>query len=328
MTLDFKLGLPLEGGLQPGEETGRIFDLVILGGGPAGMTAAVYALRKQLRTVLISPDLGGQVLATSGVENYMGYQYITGPELSQKFYDQVRQFRLDLVEGERAVAVTEADGRFLTRTETGREFGSRALILATGKHWRQLQVPGEAEYLGRGVAYCAVCDAPFFKGRPVAIAGGGNSALTAAIDMLHLDSPVTVINYTDGWQADPVLLERLQGRAKLLDRHRILEILGDGRSVTGVRIVPRDGGEERVLAVQGVFVEIGLIPNTDLFRGFVDLNAENEVMIDCGSRTSRPGVFAAGDCTSVPEKQIIIAAGDGAKAALAAFKYITYTKPE
>jgi alkyl hydroperoxide reductase subunit F len=232
-----------------------------------------------------------------------------------------------LLQGEQAVAVRQLpDGLFVTRIDSGREISSRVLILATGKRWRRLQVPGEDKYLGQGVANCAICDAPFFKGRSVVIAGGGNSAVTAAIDMLQLGSPVTIINAESGWQADPVLVERLQGRAGLLDQHRILEILGDGRKVTGVRIAPCSGGPEQVLPVEGVFVEIGLIPNTDIFRGFVDLNEQNEVIVDCASHTSRPGVYAAGDCTTVPEKQIIIAAGDGAKAALAAFKYITYAR--
>lgn len=325
MDIGFNLETPLESGLQPGDENGRVFDLAILGGGPAGMTAAVYALRKQLGTVMISPELGGQVLVTSGVENYMGYQYITGPELSRKFTEQIRQFHLNLITGEKAITVARKDAEvFVTRTESGREITSRTLILATGKRWRQLNVPGEADYLGRGVAYCAICDAPFFKGRPVVIAGGGNSALTAAVDMLQLGSPVTIINAAGGWQADPVLLERVQGKATLLDQQRILEILGDGQKVTGIRIASLDRGEERVLQTQGVFVEIGLIPNTDLFRGFVDMNEEQEVIVNCASHTSLPGVFAAGDCTNVPEKQIIIAAGDGAKAALAAYKTIAF----
>jgi NADH-dependent peroxiredoxin subunit F len=323
MDLGFKLDLPLED--QPDAEflRGHRFDLVIVGGGPAGMTAAMYASRKQLDTILVSPDLGGQVLVTSGVENYIGYQYITGPELSQKFSAHIRQFPLKLLSPERVTAAApRPDGDLQVTTDAGSEVRGRTLILATGKRWRKLGVPGEDAYLGRGVANCAVCDAPFFKGEAVAVVGGGNSAVTAAIDLLNVQGRVTVVNFSDGWQADPVLLERVRGRVDLLDAHRVLEVLGDGKRVTGVRIAPRDGGPERRLDVSGVFVEIGLLPNTELFRGFVDLNPQGEIVVDCATHTSRPGVYAAGDCTTVPEKQIVIAAGEGAKAALAAFAYL------
>jgi NADH-dependent peroxiredoxin subunit F len=324
--VDFKLDLPLNSTLQAGEEKDRVFDVAILGGGPAGMTAAVYALRKQLSVAMITPDLGGQVLKTSGVENYMGYQYISGPELSAKFSEQIRQFPLKLLQGENVAALSQgADRLFQIRTDGERTLLSRTLILATGKRWRKLNVPGEEAYLGRGVVYCAVCDAPFFKGLPVVVAGGGNSAVTGALDLIRLKSPVTLVNYAPGWQADPVLLEQVKGNATLLDNHRILEVVGDGGVVTGVKIVSRAGGAERVLPAQGVFVEIGLIPNTEIYAGFVDLNAEQEVVVDSSAHTSRPGVYGAGDCTSVKEKQIIIAAGDGAKAALAAYHHILYS---
>ncbi len=325
MDLGFKLDLPA-GGQSSGEDIrGHRFDLVILGGGPAGLTAAMYASRKQLDTLLLSPDLGGQVLVTSGVENYIGYQYITGPELSQKFSAHVQQFPLKLLTAERATAVAQLPGGdFRVDTDAGSQALGRTLVLATGKRWRKLGVPGEDTYLGRGVANCAICDAPFFRRQAVAVVGGGNSAVTAAIDLLNVEGRVTVVNYADGWQADPVLLERVRGKAELLDAHRVLEVLGDGKGVTGLRIAPRDGGPERRLDVQGVFVEIGLLPNTELFRGFVELNAQGEIAVDCATHTSRPGVFGAGDCTTVPEKQIVIAAGEGAKAALAAYAYLNH----
>jgi alkyl hydroperoxide reductase subunit F len=327
MALEFKLDLPPDAALSDGEEKNTIFDLAILGGGPAGMTAAVYALRKQMSVVMISPDLGGQVLKTSGVENYMGYQYISGPELSDKFSEQIRQFPLKLLSGESVVGLTQtAAGLFLTSTDGNRTVQSRTLIVATGKRWRKLNVPGEETYAGHGVVYCAVCDAPFFKGLQVVVAGGGNSAVTGALDLIRLNSPVTLINYAAGWQADPVLLEQIKDRATLLDNHRILEILGDGQVVTGVKIIPGAGGEERVLPARGVFVEIGLLPNTEIYKGFVELNDQQEVVVDSGAHTSRTGVFGAGDCTSVSEKQIIIAAGDGAKAALAAYQHVIYMK--
>jgi alkyl hydroperoxide reductase subunit F len=269
--------------------------------------------------------LGGQVLKTSGVENYMGYQYINGPELSQKFSEQVRQFSLKLIQGESVVNCKQTgDNLFVCRTDGGREISSRTLVLATGKRWRKLNVPGEDDYVGHGVVYCSVCDAPFFKGLPVVVAGGGNSAVSAALDLLHLNSTVTLVNFAEGWQADPVLMDQIRGRVALLDHHQILGIEGDGQRITGVKMVDRAGGSEKRIPAQGVFVEVGLIPNTEIFKGFVALNEYNEISVDCTSRTSRRGVFGAGDCTSVPEKQIIIAAGDGAKAALAAYHYIIY----
>jgi alkyl hydroperoxide reductase subunit F len=322
MALEFKLDFPQDASLKSGEEKGKLFDLAILGGGPAGLTSAVYAMRKQLDTVLISPDMGGQVLWSSGVENYMGYQYITGPELANKFSSQTRQFPIKLALGEQVKEISPEAGVWTVRTDTGREIRSRCLILATGKRPRRLEVPGEKEWQGKGVSYCAICDGPFFRSRPVLIAGGGNSAVSAALDMLELGSKVTMINLADGWQADPVLLRQIEGRAVLLDSHRFLEVTGEAGKMTGARIAPRDGGPEQWLPAEGVFVEIGLYPNTELFRGLVDLNARGEVITDCYTRTSRPGVFAAGDCTHMPDKQIIIAAGDGAKAALAAYRYI------
>jgi NADH-dependent peroxiredoxin subunit F len=325
MPLEFKLDLPLNADLKPGEEQDQLFDLAIAGGGPAGMTAAVYALRKQLRLVMISPDLGGQVLWTRGVENYMGYQYIGGPELAQKFSDQVRQFPLKLAQTESVTAVTEQAGKgFRLVTSADRQIWTRSLLVATGKRWRPLNVPGENEYRGRGVSYCAICDGPFFKGMPVVVVGGGNSGISAALDMLGLGSPVTVLNVADGWQADPVLLEQVAGRATLLDAHRLTAIEGDTARVTGVTVQPRDGGPERRLEARGVFIEVGLLPNTEWCRGFVDLSPHGEIVVDGHARTSRPGVFAAGDCTTVPEKQIIIAAGEGAKAALTAYRFLKH----
>lgn len=321
--MEFNLNLPGNTGLAPGEEAGKVFDLAILGGGPAGLTAAVYAMRKQIETVLISPDLGGQVLKTSGVENYMGYQYVTGPELGEKFSEQIRQFPIKLAVGESVTAVGQSpDTTFWMRTDAGREVKSRALILATGKRWRKLNVPGEEQYQGHGVSLCAVCDAPFFKNLPVVVAGGGNSAVTAAMDLLELNCRVTLVNMADGWQADPVLVERVRGKALLLDGYKILEIQGDGRQVQAVKAAPREGGEERVIEARGIFIEIGLLPNTEVFKNFVSLNRQGEIVADCATRTSRSGVYAAGDCTNVQEKQIIIAAGDGAKAALGVYKFL------
>jgi len=321
-----KFDLPQESSLKPGEELGKVFDLAILGGGPAGMTAGIYASRKQMNTVLISLDMGGQVAATMGVENYMGFQYINGSELAEKFSTQLKQFPLNLILEESISQAAQApDNLFTVRTNQGRILSSRSLVIATGKRWRRLGVPGEEAYQGKGVAYCSTCDAPLFKGLAIAVVGGGNSAAGAALDLLALGCQVTLVNVVAGWQADPVLLERLQGRADLLDRRRVLEVLGDGRKVTGLRLGAVDNAET-VLPVRGVFVEIGMVPNTEPFQGFVELNEKQEILVDCATRTSRPGVYGAGDCTNVPDKQIIIAAGEGAKAALAAYRYNLFTR--
>jgi alkyl hydroperoxide reductase subunit F len=324
--MDFKMDIPSSSALNEGEEKDVVFDMAILGGGPAGLTAAVYAMRKQMSVIMISPDLGGQVLKTSGIENYMGFQYITGAELSQKFSEQAQLFSIKRLQ-ESAIHLKQIENnRFVTRTDGGREITSRTLILATGKRWRKLNIPGEELYLGHGVVNCAVCDAPFFKGLPVVVAGGGNSAASAALDLIRLNCKVTLVNYSPGWQADPVLMKQLQGRVELLDQHQILEIQGEHDRVTGVKLMDRESKREHQLETSGVFIEIGLIPNTEVFKGFVALNEYLEISVDCATRTSRRGVFAAGDCTSVPEKQIIIAAGEGAKAALAAYHYITFQK--
>ncbi len=329
MALSLNLDLPQKLTMQEGEEENKIFDVAILGGGPAGMTAAVYLVRKEMDTVMISPDLGGQVLWTSGIENYMGYQYITGPELSKKFSDQINQFPIRLAQTQAVTSIRQDEqGLFHTTTDARKTFISRSVIIATGKRSRPLGVPGEDEYRGKGVSYCSICDGPFFKGKSVVIAGGGNSAATAALEMVGLRSPVTMVNYAEGWQADPIIMDKLKHQVTLLDHHQVLAIMGNGRQVTGLTVKARPDGEARKIETQGVFIEIGLLPNTDPFKGFVDLNQRGEIMTDCFSRTSRPGVYAAGDCTSVPEKQIIIAAGDGAKAALAAYRFINHLPAE
>lgn len=323
MEFSLNLDLPRQTTMQVGEEKDKVFEVAIIGGGPAGMTAAVYCARKQLDTVMLSGDLGGQVLWTSGIENYMGYHYITGPELSKKFSEQIEQFPIKVSLQELVTAIKQDEKKiFHIATNKEKVFQARSLILATGKRSRDLGVPGEDTYRGRGVSYCSICDGPFFKGKKIVLAGGGNSAATAALEMLGLNSPVTMVNLVDGWQADPILMEKIKDDVTLLDGHRITEIKGNGQRVTGVMVEPRTGGQSRELEAEGVFVEIGLLPNTDAFQSFVELNRQGEVVTDCFARTSRPGVYACGDCTSGPDKQIIIAAGDGAKAALAAYRFI------
>ncbi len=297
-------------------------DLIIVGGGPAGMTAAVYAARKKLDAILVSKDVGGQVNWTLGIENYMGYQFIEGPELIRKFEEQVKQFPLGIELGETVIAVGRLNDGFEVRTESGKTFHSRTVIVASGKRPRPLNVPGEDKLIGKGVTYCAVCDGPLFAGMKVAIIGGGNSALEAADDMLKIAEHVYLVSLTQ-LTGDAVLVDRVK-RGKNITmflEHEVTEILGENM-VSGVRIRDLKSGEEKKLDVSGVFVEIGLIPNSDLVKGLVELNQWKEIKVNCRNETNVPGLFAAGDVTDVPEKQIAIAVGEGAKAALQAHRYL------
>ncbi len=320
MELDFLLSK------EEAKSTGKselAYDVVIIGGGPAGMTAAVYAARKKLKTLLISKDLGGQVLLTLDVENYMGYQYIEGRELVSKFKEQVRHFSIDQEIGEEVEKLSKEGEIFSILTRGGKKFRGRTAIIASGKRSRSLNVPGEKRLIGRGVSYCSVCDAPFFEGKEVAVIGGGNSAFEAALDLVRIAPKIYLIDTASTWMADPVLVEQIQKEKKVTSfpGHRVKEIKGDDR-VEGITIEPLDGGEIRTLSVQGVFIEIGLVPNSAFARSLVKLNESGEIVVDCASRTNIPGLFAAGDVSSVPEKQIIIAAGEGAKATLAAYQYL------
>jgi len=299
-----------------------MYDLIIVGGGPAGMTAAVYAARKRLNTLLLSKDVGGQVLWTMGVENYMGYQYIEGPELMQKFEEQVKQFPLDQKIGQGASTLSRVDVGFEVRAEGGESYQARAVIVATGKRPRQLNVPGEERLKGRGVTYCAICDGPIFAGEKVAVIGGGNSALEAAYDMVKIGDHVYLVSTTP-LTGDQVLIEKVKEASNLttLLEHEVLSIEGSNR-VESLTVRDLKTGAEKKLEVGGVFVEIGLIPNSDVVRDIVKLNRLGEIEVNCACETGVPGLFAAGDVTNVPEKQIVVAAGEGAKAALAAHKYL------
>ncbi|MDJ0763620.1 MAG: FAD-dependent oxidoreductase [Myxococcota bacterium] len=301
-----------------------IYDLIVLGGGPAAMSASIYAARKMLRLALLTKDFGGQVASTSEIENYLGFQSISGRELTDKFVEQVKQFDVPIGEGEKVVEVVEKKGAFDIQLESGAVFSCNSLIVATGKRDRPLGVPGEKELVGKGVAYCATCDAPFFKDKRVIVAGGGNSAFTAAIDLLKVGASVTMVNYAVGWQADEVMKSAIakHEHVEFLDNHQVTQIEGTER-VSAVRLKERSSGEAKSLAADGVFVEIGLLPNSDSVRDLAELNKAGELIVDCHCRTSVPGLFGAGDVTTVPKKQIIISAGEGAKAALAAYDYLS-----
>jgi alkyl hydroperoxide reductase subunit F len=300
-----------------------IYDLLILGGGPAAMSAAVYAARKVMKLAIITKDFGGQVRETSEVENWMGFQSINAKDLADMFEEHVKSFDIPVSLGSATTECKKEADIFKVCGEDERVFSSRTLIVATGKRHRSLNVPGEKELVGRGVAYCATCDAPFFKGKRVVVAGGGNSAFTTAVDLLKVGAEVTLVNVIKGWQADAALQARVKqtDQVSLLDYHQVVRIEGkDG--VTGVVVKDRENENEDKLDAEGIFVEIGLIPNNESVKDLVELNEQGEVIVDCSCRTSIEGLYGAGDVTTVPHKQIVIAAGEGAKAALSAYDYL------
>lgn len=297
-------------------------ELIIIGGGPAGMTAAVYAARKRIDALLLSKDIGGQVLTTTGVENYMGYQYIEGFELMQKFEEQVQQFPLEQKIGQGVAGLSQLDAGFEVTIDNGESHQAKAVIVATGKRPRPLNVPGEEQLRGRGVTYCAICDGPLFAGQKVAVIGGSNSALEAADDMVKIAQYVYLVSLTP-FTGDRILIDRVKDASNLTAflEHEVVAIDGESR-VEAIAIRDLKSGEENRLQVGGVFIEIGLIPNSELARGIARLNNLGEIEVNSANETGVPGLFAAGDVTNVLEKQIVVAAGEGAKASLQAHKYI------
>lgn len=301
-------------------------DLIIIGAGPAGLTAAVYAARKLLKAVIIGEVMGGQVSGTLRVENYMGYQFIEGPELMEKFNTQVKQYALDQRLGHRVISLSRQDSFFEVKTDKGETFQGKAVILATGKRARELNVPGEARLRGRGVTYCAICDGPVFTGMKVAVIGGGNSALEAVQDLVKMAQHVHLVSLTP-LTADPLTVQKVKDLPNLtiLTEHQTEEIAGTDL-VEAIWVKDIKTGQKKELEVQGIFVEIGLRPNSDLVKGLARLNQVGEVMVNPACETDVPGLFAAGDVTDVPEKQIVVSAGEGAKAALRADRYLKRLK--
>jgi alkyl hydroperoxide reductase subunit F len=299
-----------------------MYDLMIIGGGPAGMTAAVYTARKKLNALLLSKDVGGQVNWTLGIENYMGYQIIEGPQLIKKFEEQVKQFPIDMKIGENVSSLSPIGGGFEAKTESGETYQARAAIIVTGKRSRPLNVPGEEKLRGRGVTYCAICDGPLFADMEVAIIGGGNSALEAVDDMVKIASHVYLVSLTP-LTGDQVLIDRVKnaGNLTMFLEYEVVAITGE-KLVDGVKIRDLKTKQGRELKVGGVFIEIGLMPSSDLVKNVAALNSIGEIEVNCNNETNVPGLFAAGDVTSVPEKQIVVAAGEGAKAALQAHRYL------
>ena len=299
-----------------------MYELIILGGGPAGMTAAVYAARKQLNALLLSKDTGGQVNWTLGVENYMGYQFIEGSELMEKFEEQVEQFPLEMEIGPEARQVSKIDGGFEIETDDGSKYQAKAVIVATGKRPCPLNVVGEEKLKGRGVTYCSICDGPMFSGKRVAVIGGGNSALEAADDMAKIAEHIDLVSVTP-LTGDQVLIDKVTPLPNLSMylEHEVVEIEGE-TFVESLTIRDTKSKETRKLPLAGIFVEIGLLPNSNAVKDVVYLNKAGEIEVSCSNETDVPGIYAAGDVTNVPEKQIVIAAGEGAKAALQAHRYL------
>jgi alkyl hydroperoxide reductase subunit F len=308
------------------------FDILIVGGGPAGAAAAIYAARKGLRTGIVAERFGGQVMDTLAIENFISVKETEGPKLVAGLEEHVKAYDVDIMNHQRAVRLdvpAEAGKTAKVALANGAELSAKAVILATGARWRELGVPGEKEYRGRGVAYCPHCDGPLFKGKKVAVIGGGNSGVEAAIDLAGIVEHVTLIEFADALRADAVLQRKLRSlpNVTIVTNAQTTEILGDGAKVNALRYRDRATGEEHTVELAGVFVQIGLVPNTDWLEGAVARNRFGEIEIDARCTTSAPGVFAAGDCTTVPYKQIIIAMGEGAKAALSAFDYLIRLAP-
>ena len=299
-----------------------MYELIIIGGGPSGMAAAVYAARKLINTMLVTGDIGGQVNWTNGVENYLGFQFIEGDELISKFQQQVNQFPIEQKIGLKIIQVKQIDGGFEVISEAGDRFQGKAVILASGKRPRRLNVEGEMELTGRGVTYCSICDGPDFTGQKVAVIGGGNSAIEAALDMVKAAEHVDMVSVTP-LTGDPIMIEKLSDAKNLTiyAEQQTEKILGQS-TVEGIVIKDLKTGAHKQLDVSGVFVEIGLVPNSDMAKELLKLNHAGEVPVNSSCETEVPGFFAAGDVTNAPEKQIIIAAGEGAKAALTAHRYL------
>ncbi|MBU4304598.1 MAG: FAD-dependent oxidoreductase [Candidatus Omnitrophica bacterium] len=297
----------------------KIYELIIVGAGPAGITAAVYAARKKLDFVIISQDIGGQAAWSGDIENYTGYQFITGPELALKFNEHMAAFGIDVVMPRLAQKIVK-EGNIIRVTTEKTEYKARAVIIATGKKPRELGIEGEKEFKNKGVTYCATCDGPLFRDKPVAIIGGGNSGLDAALQMMKISPKVYLINNTAELTGDRIMIEKLRQSTGVEVRNNtvVVRISGE-RFVNGIEV--SQNSQVYHLSVKGVFVEIGLIPNSQC-AAEVDKNTQGEIIVDCRNRTNVEGMFAAGDVTNVPEKQIIIACGEGSKACLAAFNYL------
>jgi alkyl hydroperoxide reductase subunit F len=303
------------------------FDVLVVGGGPAGAAAAIYAARKGIRTGLVAERFGGQVMDTMAIENFISVPATDGPKLAAGLEAHVKDYEVDVMNLQRARALVPTDEGYTVELDSGASLSARSVVIATGARWREMKVPGEREYRGRGVAYCPHCDGPLFKGKRVAVIGGGNSGVEAAIDLAGIVEHVTLIEFDTKLRADEVLQRKLRSlpNVKILLNAQTTEVRGDGQKVVGLAYTDRASGASHAIDLAGVFVQIGLLPNTDWLKGTLALSKFGEIEIDARCHTSLPGVFAAGDATTVPYKQIVIAMGEGSKAALSAFDHLIRT---
>ncbi|MBU1656834.1 MAG: FAD-dependent oxidoreductase [Candidatus Omnitrophica bacterium] len=297
----------------------NLFDLIIIGAGPAGITGAVYAARKGLNFLVLTGDIGGQAAWSSDIENYTGYQFVSGAELTIKFEEHMKKYNIDIRENEPAGELSREGDIVLVKTAKT-EYAAKSVVIASGKQSKELGVPGEKEFRNKGLAYCATCDGPLFAGKDVAVIGGGNSALDAALQLIKIAKKIFIVNISPELGGDAVMRDKVikSGKVIVMNNTRVTGVLGD-KFVSGISVSNAEG--ERELAVEGVFVEIGLIPNSD-FAADIEKNDQGEIKVNCRNETNVKGVFAAGDVTDVPEKQIIIAAGEGSKAVLTASRYL------
>ena len=299
------------------------FDVLVVGGGPAGASAAIYAARKGIRTGIVAERFGGQVMDTMGIENFISVKSTEGPKLVAALEQHVKEYSVDVMNLQRAVKLVPGE-LIEIQLENGATLKSKSVILSTGARWREMGVPGEQEYKAKGVCFCPHCDGPLFKGKRVAVIGGGNSGVEAAIDLAGIVAHVTLLEFAPELRADAVLQTKLRSlpNVTVITEALTTEVTGDGQKVTGISYKNRQTDEIRHVELEGIFVQIGLLPNSDWLKGTVELSDRGEVVIDARGQTSVPGVFAAGDCTTVPYKQIIIAMGAGATASLSAFDHL------
>jgi alkyl hydroperoxide reductase subunit F len=299
------------------------FDVLVVGGGPAGAAAAIYAARKGIRTGVVTERFGGQVLDTLAIENFISVKETEGPRLAAALEEHVKQYNVDIMSLQRAEALVPGE-LIEIKLASGASLKSKTVILSTGARWRDMNVPGETEYRTKGVTYCPHCDGPLFKGKKVAVIGGGNSGVEAAIDLAGVVSHVTLLEFDSKLRADAVLVKKLESlpNVKIIVSAQTTEVNGDGQKVVGLTYKDRVSGDMHQLELAGIFVQIGLLPNTGWLKGTVELSTRGEIIVDDHGRTSVPGVFAAGDVTTTPYKQIIIAMGEGAKASLSAFDHL------
>ncbi|GAB1458453.1 alkyl hydroperoxide reductase subunit F [Thauera sp.] len=299
------------------------FDVLVVGGGPAGAAAAIYAARKGIRTGVVAERFGGQVMDTMAIENFISVKYTEGPKLVAALEEHVKEYEVDVMNLQRVAAVVPGENLHEVRMENGASLKAKTVIVATGARWREMNVPGEKEFRGKGVAYCPHCDGPLFKGKRVAVIGGGNSGVEAAIDLAGVVAHVTLLEFAEDLRADAVLQKKLYSlrNVTVIKSAQTSEVTGTDK-VNGLVYKDRVSGTEHRVELEGIFVQIGLLPNTDFLKGTVELSRFGEVIVDAKGHTSVPGIFAAGDCTTVPYKQIIIAMGEGSKASLSAFDHL------